>query len=96
MNLSTFLQSNNYNSQLKEIILNIAEGSIKVYEKLNEDGDDVFGSIGAKNIQNEDVQKLDLIANDIFIKMFQKNLNIDSVLSEENDNECCKGTKDKA
>tara|TARA_B100001250_G_scaffold391294_1_gene392011 strand:- start:751 stop:1683 length:933 start_codon:yes stop_codon:yes gene_type:complete len=86
MNLSTFLQSNNYNSPLKEIILNIAEGSIKVYEKLNEDGDDVFGSIGAKNIQNEDVQKLDLIANDIFIKMFQKNLNIDSVLSEENEN----------
>ena len=85
MNLSTFLQSKNYNTQLKEIILNIAEGSIKVYEKLNEDGDDVFGSIGEKNIQNEDVQKLDLIANDIFIKAFRNNLNIDSILSEENE-----------
>ncbi|MBE38345.1 MAG: fructose-bisphosphatase class I [Flavobacteriales bacterium] len=86
MNLSTFLQSKNYNAQLKEIILNIAEGSIKVYEKLNEDGYDVFGSIGEKNIQNEDVQKLDLIANDIFIKTFQNNLNINSILSEENEN----------
>ena len=86
MNLSTFLQSKNYNTQLKEIILNIAEGSIKVYEKLNEDGDDVFGSIGEKNIQNEDIQKLDLIANDIFIKTFQNNLNINSILSEENEN----------
>jgi fructose-1,6-bisphosphatase I len=86
MNLSTFLQSKNYNAQLKEIILNIAEGSIKVYEKLNEDGDDVFGSIGEKNIQNEDIQKLDLIANDIFIKTFQNNLNINSILSEENEN----------
>jgi fructose-1,6-bisphosphatase I len=85
MNLSTFLQSKNYNTQLKEIILNIAEGSIKVYEKLNEDGYDVFGSIGEKNIQNEDVQKLDLIANDIFIKAFRNNLNIDSILSEENE-----------
>ena len=85
MNLSTFLQSKNYNTQLKEIILNIAEGSIKVYEKLNEDGDDVFGSIGEKNIQNEDIQKLDLIANDIFIKAFRNNLNIDSILSEENE-----------
>ena len=86
MNLSTFLQSKNYNAQLKEIILNIAEGSIKVYEKLNEDGYDVFGSVGEKNIQNEDVQKLDLIANDIFIKTFQNNLNINSILSEENEN----------
>jgi fructose-1,6-bisphosphatase I len=85
MNLSTFLQSKSYNAQLKEIILNIAEGSIKVYEKLNEDGDDVFGSIGEKNIQNEDIQKLDLIANDIFIKAFRNNLNIDSILSEENE-----------
>jgi len=86
MNLSTFLQSNNYNSQLKEIILNIAEGSIKVYEKLNEDGYDVFGSIGEKNIQNEEVQKLDLIANEIFIKNFKSITSIKSILSEENDN----------
>ena len=70
MNLYQFLKSKNYNSGLNEILLDIASGSIVVYKKLNEEGGDIFGSSGNTNVQNEDVQKLDLIANDIFIKKF--------------------------
>ena len=86
MNLTHFLESKNYNPQLKDILLNIKEGSIEVYQKLNEETNDIFGSSGQKNIQNEDVQKLDLIANSIFIKYFKKNNSIHSILSEEDEN----------
>ena len=85
MDLSTFLSSNKYNSKLKDIILNIAQGSIQVHKKLNEGNHNILGSSGETNIQNEDVQKLDLIANEIFINIFKTNLNIDSILSEENE-----------
>ena len=85
MNLSNFLNSQNYNPGLKEIILDIQDGSIQVYQQLNEAKQDIFGSSGQKNIQNEDVQKLDLLANDIFIHIFRKNMHIHSVLSEENE-----------
>jgi len=86
MNLLTFLKTNKDSSKLNEIILNIAMGSIQVHKALNEGQNNIMGSIGLTNIQNEDVQKLDLIANDIFINVFKKNRNIDSVLSEENEN----------
>tara|TARA_B100001250_G_scaffold133213_1_gene113870 strand:- start:1272 stop:2204 length:933 start_codon:yes stop_codon:yes gene_type:complete len=85
MNLSSFLNSNHYNPQLKEIILNIAEGSIQVYKKLNEENESVLGSSGNRNIQDEDVQKLDIIANEIFINIFKTNFNINSILSEEDE-----------
>jgi len=85
MNLYQFLKSKNYNLGLDEILLDIASGSIEVYKKLNEEGGDIFGSSGNTNIQNEDVQKLDLIANDIFIKKFKENTFINAILSEENE-----------
>ena len=84
MNLYHFLDSKNYKLELKNILLNIQEGSIEVYRKLNEENYDVLGSSGKKNIQNEEVQKLDLIANDIFIDFFSKNTSIHAILSEEN------------
>ena len=86
MNLTHFLESKNYNPQLKDILLNIKRGSIEVYQKINEETNDIFGSSGEKNIQNEDVQKLDLIANSIFINNFKKNSSIHSILSEEDEN----------
>ena len=85
MDLSSFLSSNKYNSKLTDIILNIANGSIQVHKKLNEGENNILGSSGEINIQNEDVQKLDLIANEIFINIFKTNLNVDSILSEENE-----------
>ena len=86
MTLQQFLNSKNFNSEINQILLNIESGSIKMYEKLNEETDDIFGSSGQKNIQNEEVQKLDLIANDIFINVFKSNSNIAKILSEENEN----------
>lgn len=85
MELHQFLNSENYDSSINQIILSIAEGGIKMHEKINENTEDIFGSIGKTNIQNEEVQKLDLIANDIFIKMFQSNANVAKILSEENE-----------
>ena len=85
MDLLSFLSSNKYNSKLTDIILNIANGSIQVHKKLNEGENNILGSSGERNIQNEDVQKLDLIANEVFINIFKTNLNVDSILSEENE-----------
>ena len=85
MNLSNFLKNKNYDSELKNILLNIQSGSIEVYKKINEENNDILGSSGQKNIQNEEVQKLDIIANDIFINRFSKNTAIHSILSEENE-----------
>ena len=85
MNLSNFLNSQNYNPGLKKIILDIQAGSIQVYQQFNEAKQDIFGSSGQKNVQDEDVQKLDLLANDIFIRIFRKNMHIHSILSEENE-----------
>ena len=85
MTLQQFLNSKNFNSEINEILLNIESGSIKMYEKINEETDDIFGSSGQKNVQDEEVQKLDLIANDIFIHAFNTNSNIAKILSEENE-----------
>ena len=84
MTLQQFLNSKKFNSEINQILLNIESGSIKMYRKLNEETADIFGSSGQKNIQNEEVQKLDLIANDIFISVFKTNSNIAKILSEEN------------
>ena len=86
MNLSDFLKNKNYDSELKNILLSIQSGSIEIYKKINEENNDILGSSGQKNIQNEEVQKLDIIANDIFINRFSKNTAIHSILSEENEN----------
>ena len=76
MTLLDFLSSQNYNTQIKNILTNIKQGSIRVFQKLNEENTNIFGAIGRKNIQNEDVQKLDLLANEIFplsaINRFQR------------------------
>ena len=68
MNLTEFLQSKKYDPVIKNILLDIQNGSIAVYKKLNEENGNILGASGLKNIQDEEVQKLDLIANDIFIQ----------------------------
>ena len=85
MNLQQFLNNQQYHQTIIDIILNIKDGSIQMYQKLNEETSDIYGSSGLKNIQNEEVQKLDIIANDIFIEKFKKNNSIAKLLSEENE-----------
>ncbi len=84
MNLQQFLKNQQYHQTIIDIILNIKDGSIQMYQKLNEETSDIYGPSGLKNIQNEEVQKLDIIANDIFIEKFKKNNSIAQLLSEEN------------
>ena len=85
MNLYHFLESKNYKIELKNILLNIQDGSIEIYKKLNEERHDVLGSSGKKNIQNEEVQKLDLIATDVFLRNFAQSEHISAVGCEELD-----------
>tara|TARA_B100000902_G_C27292301_1_gene907853 strand:+ start:603 stop:1535 length:933 start_codon:yes stop_codon:yes gene_type:complete len=85
MTLFDFLSLQQYNSDLKKILLDFAKGSIELYEIINEKNIDIYGSSGEKNIQNEEVQKLDLIANKIFLNIFKENSAIGQVLSEEDE-----------
>jgi|TARA_B100002052_G_C15862229_1_gene590651 fructose-1,6-bisphosphatase I len=85
MNLQQFLNNQQYHQTIIDIILDIKVGSIQMYQKLNEETSDIYGPSGLKNIQNEEVQKLDLIANHIFIEKFKKNNSIAKLLSEENE-----------
>lgn len=84
MILKQFLESKNYPKPIKNILFDIQKGSIKIFEKLNEGHINVMGASGEENVQGEKVQKLDIIANDIFIKEFQNNIDINAILSEEN------------
>jgi len=85
MNLQQFLNNQTYHPNIVDIIINIKDGSIQMYQKLNEETSDIYGSSGLKNVQNEAVQKLDIIANNIFIEKFKKNNAIAKLLSEENE-----------
>lgn len=84
MNLREFLKNQKYDKGLCDIIIDIQMGAIEIFSKLNEEYYDYKGSAGEKNIQNEEVQKLDIIANNIFIEKFKKNIFVEKLLSEEN------------
>lgn len=47
---------------------------------------DILGELGITNVQGEKVQKLDAIANDLFIRTFQKNPYIAGIATEEEEN----------
>ena len=67
ISLITFFKNKNlHNSSLFKIIDNICNGAKIVNEVLLNGNPENFESENIKNIQNEDVQKLDLIANNIF------------------------------
>ena len=71
------------NNDILSIILNIEKASIILNEKLLNGGRDIIGSTGGKNIQGEEVQKLDIIAHNLFVEKFENNNNIHAILSEE-------------
>ncbi|MGQ9863968.1 MAG: class 1 fructose-bisphosphatase [Bacteroidia bacterium] len=47
---------------------------------------DILGDLGITNVQGEQVQKLDAIANDLFIRTLQKNPYIAGIATEEEEN----------
>ena len=81
-NLNSFFKNKIENSILS-VILNIEKASIILNEKLLNSGAEIQGSTGKKNIQGEQVQKLDIIAHNLFEKEFASNQNIHAILSEE-------------
>ena len=86
ISLNTFFKNKNLlESSLFKIIDNICNGAKIVNEVLLNGNPENFKSENVKNIQNEDVQKLDLIANNIFLENFKSNLEINGILSEENE-----------
>jgi len=48
---------------------------------------DMFGVAGNTNVQGEEVKKLDVLANDLFINMLRSSYSTSLLVSEENDNE---------
>jgi len=48
---------------------------------------DLFGVAGNTNVQGEEVKKLDVLANDLFINMLRSSYSTSLLVSEENDNE---------
>ena len=86
ISLNTFFKNKNLlESSLFKIIDDICNGSKIVNEVLLNGNPENFKSENVKNIQNEDVQKLDLIANNVFLEYFKNNLEIHGILSEENE-----------
>lgn len=43
------------------------------------------GAIGNTNVQGEEVKKLDVLANDLFINMLKSSFNVGVMISEENE-----------
>jgi fructose-1,6-bisphosphatase I len=90
MHFSEYLNSRINNSKLATVLTDLEKGSIDVAKIVAKAGLlDVLGSAGAENVQGEDQQKLDVLADDIFIDLFRKNKNVAGIGSEENDNELC-------
>ncbi len=87
ISFNTFFKKKNlHNRSLLKILDNIANGSKIINEVLLSGDPKNLKSENIKNIQNEDVQKLDVIANNVFLDYFKKNKEIQGVLSEENEN----------
>lgn len=44
-----------------------------------------FGTVGETNVQGEEVKKLDVLANDLFINMLKSSYTVALLISEENE-----------
>lgn len=77
-----------YSSGELSKILNAIRLAAKIVgHKVNKAGlVDIVGSMGGQNVQGEDQQKLDVYANDVFIKTLINREIVCGIASEENDN----------
>ena len=71
---------------ISSILKTIEIASKNISETINRAGlEDILGAAGKENVQGEQVQKLDLFANDQFIDAFSSCPHVAAILSEEND-----------
>ena len=85
INENTSLHVDNSGAILK-ILIAVQKASTKVHTTINKAGlEDILGAAGAENIQGEQVQKLDLFANDQFINELKGINHVAAIASEENE-----------
>lgn len=92
--LKNFLAWNNNrsleknNEDLQKVLNDLAEASISVSKDISRAGliDGFLGAQGGQNVQGEDQQKLDVIADNAFIDVLEKGGAVCGVASEENEN----------
>ena len=73
--------------ELSSILSSIRLASKIVHHEINKAGlaKHILGAVGTENIQGEEQQKLDLYANDVFIKALKNRGVICGIASEEDD-----------
>ena len=73
--------------ELSSILSSIRLASKIVHHELNKAGlaEHILGAVGTENIQGEEQQKLDLYANDVFIKALKNREIVCGIASEEDD-----------
>ena len=85
INENASLHGDNPEAILK-ILIAVQKASTKVHTTINKAGlEDILGAAWTENIQGEQVQKLDLFANDRFIKELKDIDHIAAIASEENE-----------
>lgn len=83
-------------AELSRILNALRLASKIVSNKVNNAGlMDIMGAAGEQNIQGEDQQKLDVLANDVFIQTLTNRDIVCGIASEENDDFICINSKDK-
>src|SRR5579875_2388702 len=71
---------------LGQVIGAIAEAAAEIARKIRLAGlSDLYGAVGAVNVQGEQQQKLDVFANDVLIAKLGKVPSVAAVVSEEDD-----------
>lgn len=74
------------NGELSRLLSSIRIASKVVNREVNKAGiADIIGKVGSNNIQGEEQQKLDVLANDIFIAALSQREVVCGIASEEND-----------
>jgi len=82
---NTQLHGDDPEAMLK-ILTAVEKASTNVHRTINKAGlEDILGAAGSENVQGEQVQKLDLFANEQFIENLQEIGHIAAIASEENE-----------
>src|SRR5678809_1683084 len=73
--------------ELSSLLRDIGLAAKRVNVEVNKAGlVDILGDAGSINVQGEDVKKLDVFANDQFIRVLQHGVSCAGIASEEMDN----------
>jgi fructose-1,6-bisphosphatase I len=88
MELKKYLKNSEVDEGLVKIFKAIENAAVIVQKEVSRAGlgADIFGAKGSENIQGEQQQKLDVFADECFIKEFRKCVSVAGLASEEQDN----------